>query len=361
MKRCCLLLTILAMALFSGAGCERLQNPTAPESNDAIQKSQIKPPDYNAADVRAKLDAIVAKARAWVAQHQAQHFAKRAAGQMAAAANRKITVPDDYPTIQQAVDAAAPGDKIVVKDGTYNEFVLVGVPEIRIAAPGAVTVNGGFLVTANKVTIVHFSINVLFDPNLGVGVGVGVLGSSQAAISGVEVRDNTITGGDAGIALIITTACLVKNNHVSGTTNTNFGGIVLDEADGNKLDGNTATGNTQAGIGLFPTCDNNEISDNQCDANSNLGIVLQGNGNRLSRNRCNGNNIGILVGQANNNLIGSKNTANLNNDTGLWLLSGAVNNTVKNNAFLSNTNFDIFNAGTGNTFFKNKAVNTSGV
>ena len=36
-----------------------------------------------------------------------------------------IYVPDDYPTIQDAVNATSPGDTIIVRDGTYIENIKV--------------------------------------------------------------------------------------------------------------------------------------------------------------------------------------------------------------------------------------------
>ncbi len=38
---------------------------------------------------------------------------------------RTIYVPDDYSIIQEAVDAASPGDMIVVRDGIYYESITI--------------------------------------------------------------------------------------------------------------------------------------------------------------------------------------------------------------------------------------------
>ncbi len=41
------------------------------------------------------------------------------------AAANTIYVPDDYPTIQQAINAALDGDSIFVHNGTYSENIVV--------------------------------------------------------------------------------------------------------------------------------------------------------------------------------------------------------------------------------------------
>jgi len=46
--------------------------------------------------------------------------------EISTAKSATIYVPDDYPTIQGAVNAANSGDTIIVRDGTYTENVECG-------------------------------------------------------------------------------------------------------------------------------------------------------------------------------------------------------------------------------------------
>ncbi len=45
--------------------------------------------------------------------------------QVVKALNKTITVPDDYPTIQIAVDGANAGDTVFVRVGIYHETVAI--------------------------------------------------------------------------------------------------------------------------------------------------------------------------------------------------------------------------------------------
>lgn len=260
-----------------------------------------------------------------------------------------IVVPDDYATIQAAVDAANPGNKIIVKasGSPYNEVVLVTKPDIEITAKGSVTLNGNISVAANNVKISHFNINVLIPPGVGPDAGIGV-----GAVSGVKIAHNTITGNSRGIILNGSTGCLVQNN-VCRTTFPFDGILLYYYANGNTITKNTCTGNSE-GINLVFS-DNNEVSFNDCSTNRQSGINVGGsNGNKFKNNTCNRNGTGLTVNPNSiNNSFGPGNTANFNNAYGIILSSGADNNTVKKNDFHCNTLGDILDLGTGNTFIEN--------
>ena len=51
---------------------------------------------------------------------------------VASAAPRTLNVPGDFATIQKAVDAAQPGDTVLIAPGRYKEAVLVRTPHITI-------------------------------------------------------------------------------------------------------------------------------------------------------------------------------------------------------------------------------------
>ena len=48
----------------------------------------------------------------------------------------EIVVPDDYPTIQQAVNAAADGDMVRVRAGTYIEDVVINGKSLSLIGEG---------------------------------------------------------------------------------------------------------------------------------------------------------------------------------------------------------------------------------
>ena len=116
----------------------------------------------------------------------------------AAAAAAKLKVPSDYPTLQSAIVAAAPGDVIKVAAGTYHERIVIPASKVglRVQGSGAVTLDAtgtgsGAVVrvdapaaTVEKLTIAHaYGASA---PSEGTGVHV------TATATGAELRDLTI-------------------------------------------------------------------------------------------------------------------------------------------------------------------------
>src|SRR5262245_12173876 len=78
------------------------------------------------------------------------------------AAADTLKVPQDFETIQAAVDAAATDDVVQVSKGIYNENVVVNTGGITLSGKSAV-INGGYAgncitVNAGEVTIQGFTL-----------------------------------------------------------------------------------------------------------------------------------------------------------------------------------------------------------
>ena len=155
-----------------------------------------------------------------------------------------IYVPDDYPTIQGAVDAAAPGDTIIIRDGSYTENIIVTTDHLTIRSEnGAVS------------TVV-----VAADPD----ANVFNITADYVSIAGL-----TVTGATekcrAGINLTESSYCDICDNTAIG----NYQGICLKDSHHNTLTGNTANENDYFGIRLYysplNTLRNNSMERNVCN------------------------------------------------------------------------------------------------
>jgi uncharacterized repeat protein (TIGR01451 family) len=150
-----------------------------------------------------------------------------------------INVPFDQATIQAAVNAANPGDEIVVADGTYSESVdlnlmnSIGHITIRSATINGATVDGGAAPAftaasfAGNITIRDFSLDR--DSDSGSTASAGRNGLLQFHdIDGVVsiVNNDFVTGyGSRGISLtsdsdgLLTHALILDNEFISPADN----------------------------------------------------------------------------------------------------------------------------------------------
>jgi parallel beta-helix repeat protein len=146
-----------------------------------------------------------------------------ASASSALAASFKVGAGQDYTSIQAAVDAAAPGDKVIVYPGTYME------PHANLAA---VTIDKPLKLMAkpDKSDPVNGLVKIV--PGPGQIHGILAEGTESMHIDGLQIKKMTVQG--------------FSNN-----------GIWLRYVDNFKLDGNTSIDNGENGI--WPTLSANGL------------------------------------------------------------------------------------------------------
>jgi hypothetical protein len=132
-----------------------------------------------------------------------------------------LNVPDDYETIQGAVDEAEPGDLILVGPGTYEEAVTVETDEVTIRG-----------LDRNE---------VILDGGFELDNGIRVVGADGVAIENMTARNYTNNGffwtgvegyrgsylttyriGDYGLYAFDSTKGLLEHSYASGSPDAGF-------------------------------------------------------------------------------------------------------------------------------------------
>ena len=143
--------------------------------------------------------------------------------------------------IQAAVDNAAEGDTICVKDGSYTENVLVD-KQLSLRGEGAVSVNA-----------------------VSSGEHVFNVAADYVNISGFTVK-GADEKGCAGIYLSTVEHCNISGNDASES----YGGIILFSSSSTIITNNYASYNKNLGIGLFEDSRNNTLTGNNASYNHEL-------------------------------------------------------------------------------------------
>jgi parallel beta-helix repeat protein len=233
-----------------------------------------------------------------------------------------IVVPDDYPTIQEAVDNAVDGDTIFVRAGVYYENVVVD-KQLKICGEGSsVTfIDGGgeekhvFHVISDRVEVSGFTFR-----KSGIDFS-GILLEADLCI----VYDNVFHDCGDGITLLHAQGDLVRNNTMFG----NRLGIKLSESNGNNITSNNIS-NNEVGIDLWKSNGNNITTDNI--SNNTFGLFLQySSGNNITGNNISNNRYGIDVWDSSGSTITGNDISNNKDGIYFW---GSSNNVITNNFFL---------------------------
>jgi parallel beta-helix repeat protein len=222
------------------------------------------------------------------------------------AEQKTVIVPDDYATIQGAVDAASAGDTVFVRDGTYYERIEINKPLTLVGESKEKTVvDGGYEGPV-----------ILIDSQDGVTV------SGLTVKNGIDRNWPYYFSAHTGIHLLHANNCNISNNIVDG----NGHGIWVYESSDNIIQANTVTrGNL--GIKL----------DHYSHRNTIIGNIIQNNKLGIDGIVA----IGLVIRRSNNNTV--RENVIQDNTCGIELsgVSGTVfiRNTVQNNG---EYNFKIF-------------------
>jgi len=232
-----------------------------------------------------------------------------------------IWVPDDYPTIQGAINHANLGDTIKVRAETYYENVIVN-KTVRLIGEGLPTIDGclrsgmwGYptvRVIAENVTICGFiiqhSLAVMNEMDFGIEAdyGVNITGNIiRSNMDGIRVRRDAIVSNN-------TIECNGDGISCSGT--------------GNILIRNTISFNGDGVIIWEPL---NSLINNSIIGNYRYGIFLKHGDITLKNNNLTGNNYNLLVhGAGLSGFINDIDTSNIINEKPIYYWISQFNKTI---------------------------------
>jgi parallel beta-helix repeat protein len=263
-----------------------------------------------------------------------------------------IIVPDDYPTIQEAIDYAEPGFCIGVRAGTYYENVFIDKENItlcgedrdntildgsgkgdvidiyhydRVSISNFSMRNAGGLIQGFGISLYHSSNNYISDCTItdNKADGIYLFDSSNNSIQNCTITDNE--GG--GIYLLDSSNnsiqnCTITNNKIYGIvitsasnnnsiqnctiTNNKFDGISINLVSNNSIQNCTITDNEGDGISIDWASNNNSIQNCTITDNKADGIFLAKTSNNNSIQNCtitDNEGGGISIKESTNNII----------------------------------------------------------
>lgn len=209
-----------------------------------------------------------------------------------------LYVPENFRSIQEAVNSAVPYDIIIVNGGIYKENITIEKPLVLRSALGPASTVVQAAIQNKPAIKVSGTMNVSI-------AGLSATGSTVAGImlsnsSNVLVTNNHFTNNGIGIILYGS-----NHNDISGNvsnSNTQYG-LYMEKSSGNRVEKNTANLNKDKGF-FISYSHENRIIGNSVNLNSWDGImVFASNGNTLSGNRTLRNTYGLVISESTNNEI----------------------------------------------------------
>jgi hypothetical protein len=179
-----------------------------------------------------------------------------------------ITVPDNYPTIQQAINNANPGDIIFVKNGTYHEHIEINKTITLIGKNPANTIIDGDalqyppIMTINQPNVIVENFTVTNTASTPEAYGILIYKTQNVSLFNMTVRETyrAIVLNNVNYSLVSDSQ--ISNNYVYGIT-------LLSTSQFNNFTGNNIISNPTGASLAFPSSKNNTLFHNNFINNNN--------------------------------------------------------------------------------------------
>lgn len=245
-----------------------------------------------------------------------------------------VYVPDNYSSIQEAINAASVDGTVIVYNGTYSENVELN-KKLSLLGDGLPTVDAqqkgsAIRITADGCVVKGFRcVKAKYPSNAGIRV------ESNSNL----IENNTCDKNNIGIYLYSHTSDnMILNNEIYHNCGC---GVSLSYSTKNTIAENEIYENCGNGVSLYHSS-NNTITSNEIYENNNHGVSLMKSSNStILNNTCRRNSDGIcLMFESSNNSI-MKNGIHANYKNGIELWDSSKNslylNTFVNNSLNANS------------------------
>jgi parallel beta-helix repeat protein len=241
-------------------------------------------------------------------------------------------VPEEYSTIQAAINAASPGDIIQVANGTYYEHIVVNKSIILRGNNRASIIDGQnsppmiINLTVGNVEISGFTIQ-----NGGSYGGIWASSPTAKTRYDIVITNNALINDYVGVYFSFVINGTITNNDITNC----YYGIRLHESDQNTVMGNNLGGIKYYAVTLYAHSNNNKFMNNTVK-NSKYGVLLEySDENTLSFNTVSLNTeYGIRLSYSSKILVKGNNLMKNKYGVFVWNCSG---NTFYYNNFIDNT------------------------
>jgi len=240
---------------------------------------------------------------------------------------RTIIVPDDYLTIQEAINAASDGDTVYVRAGTYYESLIINKSIFLVGENKETTIISGnvseatVLVTEDDVDICGFTIR----NNMYGWRNESILVNDANTL---HIHDNVFADSFIGILLQASNNTIIENNLIINCCY----GIMFSIYSFKCSVSNNKLMQNHNGIYFSSDSGGNVISQNIIIENYGHGIWISNSTNNLIVNNSISNNddVGIYIVHSSNNTI-FNNSIYRSLKGGIFLHEGCIKNEIINN------------------------------